>query len=256
MNIFGKENIFCSKHTKGNIRLIAHRGFTPVAPENTLVSFEEAGKRHFWAIETDIHKTKDGALVCCHNSNTLKMYGEDLVIEDVALKDLEKLRIVKGNCVDSIDKEKLRMPLFSEYIAICKKYGAVPFLESKGDVSVVPDIIDYLKKEDMIQYTVFSSIQLEHILAAADISNNIFLHHIFSSEENLAIFSKRGNCGVSYNYPDLSTVPDGLIKRTHDAGVKLCLRAGDTVEKCETMLSMGLDYIPTNKVTPYDVTCV
>ena len=100
----------------------------------------------------------------------------------------------------------------------------------------------------MTDLSVFSSIQLEHILAAADISDVIFLHHIFSSEENLPFFGRRGNCGVSYNYPDLSKVPEGLIERTHEAGVKVCLRAGDTIEKCLIMLDMKLDYIPTNKI--------
>ena len=244
-----KKNIFEGENTREKVRFIAHRGFTPVAPENTLVSFDEAGKRGFWAIETDVHKTLDGALVCCHDSNTLKMYGVDTVIEETTFAELKALRIVKGNNKDNISEDLLRMPLFSEYIDICKKYGAVPFLESKGSVEVVGDIMSYLKKEDMIDLSVFSSIQLEHILAAADISDDIFLHHIFSSEEYLSLFGKRQNCGLSYNYPDLSKVPEGLIERTHEAGVKVCLRAGDTVEKCLTMLEMKLDYIPTNKIS-------
>jgi len=244
-----KINIFEGENCRERVRFIAHRGFTPVAPENTLASFEEAGKRGFWAIETDVHKTRDGVLVCCHDSNTLKMYGEDIVIEEATLAELTHLRTVKGNNFDTIDRDMLRIPLFSEYIDICKRYNAVPFLESKGPVGVVEDIMAYLEKTDMTERSVFSSIQLEHILAAADISDSIFLHHIFSSEVNLPLFGKRGNCGLSYNYPDLTKVPDGLIERTHEAGVKLCLRAGDTVEKCLAMLDMKLDYIPTNKIS-------
>jgi len=243
-----KPNIFEGENTRERVRFIAHRGYTPVAPENTLASFEEAGKRGFWAIETDVHKTLDGVLVCCHDANTLKMYGENIVIEEATLAELSHLRAVKGNNLDVIDKSMLRIPLFSEYIDVCKKYNAVPFLESKGPVSVVGDIMAYLEKTDMTERSVFSSIQLEHILAAADESDSIFLHHIFSSEENLPAFGERGNCGLSYNYPDLSKVPEGLIERTHAEGVRVCLRAGDTVEKCLAMLDMKLDYIPTNKI--------
>ena len=36
---------------------MAHRGFTPVAPENSIVSFEAAAERGYWAIETDVHET-------------------------------------------------------------------------------------------------------------------------------------------------------------------------------------------------------
>ena len=51
-------------------RFIAHRGFTPAAPENTLAAFTAAGERAFWAIETDVRRTRDGALVCCHDPQT------------------------------------------------------------------------------------------------------------------------------------------------------------------------------------------
>ena len=43
-------------------RLIAHRGFTPLAPENSLFAFEVAGRLGFWAIESDVHETRDGLL--------------------------------------------------------------------------------------------------------------------------------------------------------------------------------------------------
>ena len=60
--------------------LLAHRGFTPVAPENSLVSFRAAAARGYWAIETDVHRTLDGILVCCHNFSLKKMYGADVKI--------------------------------------------------------------------------------------------------------------------------------------------------------------------------------
>ena len=41
---------------------ISHRGFTPLAPENSLPSFYYAGLLGQWAIETDLHITKDGAI--------------------------------------------------------------------------------------------------------------------------------------------------------------------------------------------------
>ena len=48
-------------------RFVSHRGFQPLAPANSLPSFEYAGLLRQWAIETDVHMTKDGHLVCIHN---------------------------------------------------------------------------------------------------------------------------------------------------------------------------------------------
>ena len=59
-----------------------------------------------------------------------------------------------------------------------------------------------------------------------------------------------GNGGLSYNYPNLDDVPEGLIEETHKNGVKVCLRAGDNPESVKRMIEMGLDYIPTNCTEP------
>ena len=73
--------------------LIAHRGYTPAAPENSLASFSEAAKRHYWAIETDVHSTKDGVLVCCHNESLMHMFGIDVIIENATYDELKSYRI-------------------------------------------------------------------------------------------------------------------------------------------------------------------
>ena len=57
-------------------------------------------------------------------------------------------------------------------------------------------------------------------------------------------------CALSYNYPDLDAVPEGLVGRVHAKGVKICFRAGDTPEAVARMLALGLDYIPTNGMVP------
>ena len=51
----------------------------------------------------------------------------------------------------------------------------------------------------------------------------------------------------------LADAPEGLVQRVHDAGMLLCLRAADTREKVLNMIAAGLDYMPTNKVTPAEV---
>ena len=230
--------------------LLAHRGYTTDAPENTLVSFLHAAERHFWAIETDVHLTLDGILVCCHNSSLKKMYGSDMKIEEHTLKKLFAEKVTAGNCNGNYTAGELRLPLFDEYLDICKKSGCVPFIETKKNV--VEETLFAVKKFDLIDHAVLSSVDFSHIETARALNKEIFVHHIFSNEELMEKISDFGYGGLSYNYPDLDTVPEGLIERTHEAGVRLCLRAGDTRESADRMISLGLDYIPTNKMTPAD----
>jgi hypothetical protein len=38
------------------------------------------------------------------------------------------------------------------------------------------------------------------------------------------------------------------VAKAHQAGLRICFRAGDTKESVLRMLEMGLDYIPTNEI--------
>lgn len=49
------------------IMLAAHRGYSAVYPENTMLAFREALKLDIDMIETDVHMTRDGVLVLMHD---------------------------------------------------------------------------------------------------------------------------------------------------------------------------------------------
>src|SRR5260221_6629111 len=48
-------------------RVIAHRGASAYAPENTFASFDLAVAQEAGCIEHDLQVTKDGVLVCLHD---------------------------------------------------------------------------------------------------------------------------------------------------------------------------------------------
>ena len=50
--------------------IVAHRGASGEAPENTLPAFRLAWEQKADAIEGDFHLTSDGKIVCFHDSNT------------------------------------------------------------------------------------------------------------------------------------------------------------------------------------------
>lgn len=220
-------------------KLIAHRGYTPAAPQNSLAAFRAAGERGFWAIETDVRAAGDGTLVCCHNDTVDSLYDGTGAVEEGTWAELSRLRYR--------DAPAERMPLFSEYLDICRAYGAIPFIEIKTApaAAVLGEALARFMPEELV----LSSVCLDHLLEARTLCEGVFLHHIFSTPEQMARLSRTGRCGVSYKYADLAEVPPGLIEETHKRGVLVCLRAGDTPETVRRMIALGLDYIPTNCVT-------
>jgi glycerophosphoryl diester phosphodiesterase len=52
---------------KKDLKIIAHRGYSSLYPDNTMESFEQAVKAGADVIETDIREAKDGSLICSHD---------------------------------------------------------------------------------------------------------------------------------------------------------------------------------------------
>lgn len=74
-------------------KMIAHRGLhNEKYPENSLSAFENAIKNGY-AIETDVHLSKDNKIVVFHDDNLLRMTGLDKDISDLSLKKIKELKL-------------------------------------------------------------------------------------------------------------------------------------------------------------------
>ncbi len=71
--------------------LVAHRGASGDAPENTVAAFTLAWEQGADAIEGDFHLTSDGRIVCFHDADTKKRTGKNLVIQNSTLAELRQL---------------------------------------------------------------------------------------------------------------------------------------------------------------------
>ena len=228
-----------------SLRYISHRGFTPLAPENSIPGFEYAGMLRQWAIETDVRITRDGKLVCCHDADVSRMFGEAGKVEEMSFEQISGLRFCSGNRLECFTDERRKMPLFSEYLAICRHYGSVPFIELK-----TPDVASVLRAVKSAGFeeneVVISAIPEEWLKETRRHTQDAFIHWIFADEQRLEEYACLGNAGVSLNIPNAFDCPKEKIDAVHALGMKICLRAGDNDSSVQQMLTLGLDYIPTN----------
>ena len=73
--------------------IIAHRGESFDAPENTIASIQLAWQRKVLAVEIDIHLTKDHEIVVIHDYDTKSISGKKLKVKDSTLRELKTLDI-------------------------------------------------------------------------------------------------------------------------------------------------------------------
>ncbi|MDA0812061.1 MAG: glycerophosphodiester phosphodiesterase [Verrucomicrobia bacterium] len=116
--------------------IVAHRGASYSAPENTLPSFELAWKEGADAIEGDFYLTKDGKIICTHDDTTERVTGgtDNRAIAEGTFDDLRQLDVGswKGE-----QWKGVRMPSLDEVLATIPA-GKKLLIEVKCGPEIVP----------------------------------------------------------------------------------------------------------------------
>jgi glycerophosphoryl diester phosphodiesterase len=75
------------------MEIIAHRGASHDAPENTLAAVNLAWKQQADAVEVDVHICRDGRVVVIHDDNTRKIAGVKRKIRHQTWAELQTLEV-------------------------------------------------------------------------------------------------------------------------------------------------------------------
>ena len=122
--------------------IVAHRGASHDAPENTLPAFELAWKQGADAIEGDFHLTADGKILCIHDADTQRVSGTKLVVKDSTLTRLLEL---DAGAWFAPEWRGTRFPTFAQ-VAATVPAGKKFYIELKSGPEIVPPLLEELAK--------------------------------------------------------------------------------------------------------------
>src|SRR5438552_2183206 len=99
------------------MQIIAHRGASFDAPENTLPAIRLAWEQGADAVEVDVHLSRDSRVAVIHDANTRKVAGVNSKICDQTWAELQKLdvgcwknRRWAGVCIPSLEDVLATVP--------------------------------------------------------------------------------------------------------------------------------------------------
>lgn len=112
--------------------LEAHRGISNRYPENTVLAFSEAAKVPWYGgMETDVQESSDGVLVLMHDDYLERTTDGVGKVSFYTWDQLQRMHITGGYGWNEAFAVKCRIPLFTEYLDICRNAGLVPYVELK-----------------------------------------------------------------------------------------------------------------------------
>ena len=155
-----------------NEKLIAHRGFSSQAPENTTAAFQLAVDNGFWGVECDVRKTLDDEFVIMHDADLSRMCGKSWTLANLDITQLKTCNIVSGNNIEKYPD--LKVPTLKEYLQIMATSDTIhPFIELKEECSVdeLTTLVELVESYGVLGRTYFISMHQSNLLALKEIED-------------------------------------------------------------------------------------
>ena len=227
---------------------IAHRGYSELAPENTLPAFELAVQSGFWGVECDVWLSQDGEFVISHAESIKKMCGVDKKISELTWGEIKTYPIVAGNNVAGYpDLKSCLLDSYLKVISSGKNTKAVIELKMEKLTPEEADrILSLLDKYDMRSRTVFLSFKKDNLLRIKEKKDERigfqFLSWKYKDEE---VEWCRKN-GIDYSVYFEVITPE-TVTAIRKAGLKIAVWAVDDKKKADDLIkNYVVDYLTSN----------
>ena len=138
--------------------VIAHRGASAYAPENTMAAFELAVRQGADMLELDVQRSADGTIVVFHDELTERWDGRKRRTTDCTLAELQALDI-GGE----------RVPTLADVCTLARERGVRLNVELKG-LGIAAEVARILREEraeELVLISCFATQGLEEMAAAA-----------------------------------------------------------------------------------------
>lgn len=231
--------------------LYGHRGLSTLAPENTLPSFQLCLEHHISGIELDVHICKTGECVVVHDSNLLRVSGENYLIEKLTLQEIKQLDV--GSHKNASFKGTT-IPLLQEVFDLCGKNVIYDIelkpshFNDKALCKATYKIIKDYKMEYNSSISSFSPIALKNM---EEISHWTFQDAIiFSHEKHVPFFLRNGFgkhlCSCTYVKPEFSQINEKFMEKAKQDKYNVVSWVVDDLKDAKKMINFGVDGVISN----------
>lgn len=232
---------------------LAHRGGAGYAPnrqrENTIAAFAQAVALGYRYLETDVHATRDGALVAFHDARLDRVTDRTGAIADLDLAAVRRARTPGGDAI----------PLLAEVLEEFPDARINIDVKAVGAIEPLAELIRPSAVMDRVCVGSFSERRLRAVrarvgprLATAAGPAGVAASRLTPGLLARAIHSPAPVLQIPVGYPlagrTVPLVTESLVARLHRLGKHLHVWTIDDAREMRRLLDIGVDGIVTDRI--------
>lgn len=234
--------IVCHQDNSERFVVMAHRGASAAAPENTLIAYKKAIEMGADYAELDVRQTKDGVIVLMHDKTIHRTTGVKGFVWDLTLEELRKLE------AGSWFGEEFRgepVPTLQEVIRLAKGQMKlnIEVKISENEPGIAQKVVDIVRSEDFSMDCIITSFDLVTIKTFNRIAPDLETGLIFEKEYQTDVFE--GTWDVLCSNHEL--VDAEFVRRAKENGKKIYVWTVNEKEEMLRLIGLRVDGIITNR---------
>lgn len=232
------------------VEIIAHRGYSARAPENTLASLEAALEAGADAVEFDIHTAACGTPVLFHDAMLSRTTNG---VGPVRRRTLEQLRALDAGKWFSPDFAGERIPSLAEALERLKGRVGRAYAEVKGfrELEDLDRMVHLTAEADMLDTVVFISMNWTLLDRMRGQREDLAIGYVVDEAGKVdeALQRAQGDAAALVDLQaDLVLDAPDVAVRARDAGIDLAVWTVDDAEQAGRLLDLGVRRVTTNEV--------
>lgn len=237
--------LFLSMTAMAQPLVIAHRGSSFTAPENTIAAAKLAWQQDADAVELDIYLSKDNRVMVMHDGNTKRTTGQSYLIAETNSEVLRTLDA--GSWKDATNYKGEKIPFLEEMIATVPK-GKKMVIEIKCGPEVFPALQKIVKKSGKKNQLVFIAFDWKTIVKAKETFPKNACYWLSSSPTEVKAkmdeVIKSGLDGINLSS---KIVDQQTVSHANELGYDVWSWTIDDPQEARRVVNLGVKAITTNR---------
>jgi len=228
--------------------IIAHRGASADAPENTVEAFKLAWEHGADAVEMDLRMSRDGGIVVIHDEDLKRMAGDSRRVRDVDCWQLLEMDV--GRSRQGSKWAGVKIPHLAQALEAVPGHKQV-FLELKEGEEMLPAVQEVIShcRLDNSQINLISFNRA--VLARAKVLMPQLAVSLIVDYPSVLGFERLIGTSLDHGFSGLHVARDWpldvpRVNRAHEAGLKVHVWTVDDGQRGMELVKAGVDGLTTN----------